>query len=168
MKKTLLFGILCFVALAVNAQYVDLGLTSGTLWRDANEPGYNAQNALADVEEDIPTRKQWEELIKECEWTWQGDAYSVKGPNGKMIAFPVEGFRNFVDEANIEGESKIGYYWTADQAKQQEGYYVYIDAKTKEIRTFDNRNGLCVRLVMSAEKAKALAKEKATSTEGKK
>ena len=39
MKRFLLFVSMLFISLGVFAQYIDLGLSSGTLWKDTNEGG---------------------------------------------------------------------------------------------------------------------------------
>ena len=49
MKKILFFSLICLMALSVNAQWVDLGLPSGTLWKDKNEKGKSTPSDLVDA-----------------------------------------------------------------------------------------------------------------------
>ena len=56
------------VAPAIPAGYVDLGLPSGTLWKEQNEiDGFcTYEQAMALFGNDLPTKEQWEELILSC------------------------------------------------------------------------------------------------------
>lgn len=166
MKKTFLFGVMCFFAVAVSAQFVDLGLPSGTLWKDANEAGWHAFGDMADVDEEIPSQKQWEELLKECTWECQGDAYRVTGPNGKSIFFSLEGYRKYDEEATIVGEGNSGYYWTTQKDGTNNAFYVRIDSSSKEIKSMDKRYGLTVRLVQKkGNERNGKSKKDASSTD---
>ena len=93
-------------------EFVDLGLPSGTIWSVDYERGdgnivympYNDINSLA-----IPTKEQWEELKKCCQWKYIPDATNdnlVKaiciGPNGNSIQFVVTG--------KVEAEYKTEKY----------------------------------------------------------
>ncbi len=83
-------------------EFVDLGLSSGTLWstRDLGaqhvyDPGYDAK--WSDESELLPTYEQCEEFIKECNFAvallQEGDktfrCISVTGPNGSVIYLPL-------------------------------------------------------------------------------
>lgn len=57
----------------------------------------------------MPTKKQLEELIKECEWKFEGNGYTVTGPNGNSIFLPADGYR-YGD--NCIGKGTAGYYAT--------------------------------------------------------
>ena len=62
-------------------QYVDLGLPSGTLWKKWNEDNlYEYQDAIKQFGNQIPTKKQWEELMNSCQWTLTNNGYRVVGP----------------------------------------------------------------------------------------
>ena len=75
--------------------YVDLGLPSGTLWKDHNESGlYNYDEAVRKFGSRLPTRGQMEELVSKCDWTWNGNGCNVRGPNGNRIVLPAPGFRD--------------------------------------------------------------------------
>lgn len=152
MKKTFLFGVMCFFAVAVSAQFVDLGLPSGTLWKDANEAGWHAFGDIADFEYDIPTKQQWEELMKECTWKCHGDAYQVTGPNGKSIFFSLEGYRKYDEEATIQDEGTMGYYCTSQNDGKNNVFCVHISSSSREMLSVDKRNGLSVRMVINKGK----------------
>lgn len=89
-------------------EYVDLGLSSGTLWasdyvKDDNDNAiYVTQENSANYK--IPTYEQWKELVDECKWeqmsekNWtEGGFYYwhewaiCLGPNGNKITFEKTG-----------------------------------------------------------------------------
>ena len=96
----------------VPAGYVDLGLPSGTLWKEHNEDcgliTYNqARNYYSNS---LPTKEQWEELMSNCHWTWIGNGYKVRGGNGQSIILPAAGFK---DEGVTNYVGEVGYYWSS-------------------------------------------------------
>lgn len=89
-------------------EFVDLGLSSGTLWSTRNsgaqhvyDPGYEA--TMADEFELLPTYEQCEEFIKECNFAvallQEGDntfgCVSATGPNGNVIYLPLHDSEEF-------------------------------------------------------------------------
>lgn len=73
--------------------YVDLGLRSGTLWKITNENGlYDFDDAKARFGNNLPTKKQVEELIHECDWQDKGYGYRIVGPNGNSLFIKNNGF----------------------------------------------------------------------------
>lgn len=57
----------------------------------------------------MPTRAEWEELFKKCEWTLMSDAYKVTGPNGNSIILITTGLR-----INGDGyKPDSGFYWSS-------------------------------------------------------
>ncbi|MCF0159103.1 MAG: hypothetical protein HUJ83_11415, partial [Veillonella sp.] len=59
----------------------------------------------------IPTKSDWDELIKNCTWTWQGTGYKVtNNVNGNYIFLPAGGkhFGGITDKGG-----NTGYYWCA-------------------------------------------------------
>ena len=139
MKKAFIFSLMCLVALAISAQnYVDLGLTSGTQWKDQNEKGYytyyKAMNLFGD---EMPTKAQWEELVKECKWTWLGEAYKVVGPNGKSITIPAEGYFPYVGERTsiVVDNGNSGHYWSAtDVDELKSSWYLFFYSTSLEMK----------------------------------
>lgn len=79
-----------------STNYVDLGLPSGTKWCDRNEYPifYAYDDAMQEFGNRLPTKEQWEELEKKCQWTWTDKGYRVTGPNGNSIFLPAVGIRN--------------------------------------------------------------------------
>lgn len=75
------------------SDYVDLGLPSGTLWKDRNEfLRYSYNKALSEYRNSLPTKEQFKELKNLCTWTWTGNGYKVEGPSGESITLPAEGY----------------------------------------------------------------------------
>ncbi len=95
--------------------YVDLGLPSGTLWKNANEGGdfarYTYDEAVSKFGSKLPTKQQLEELKNKCTWTWLGYGYEVTGPSGNSITLPATGYCNCVGDVDHVGT--YGYYWSS-------------------------------------------------------
>jgi uncharacterized protein YjdB len=78
----------------------------------------------------IPTRKEWEELKKNCSWTWT----SQSGINGYLVSSNINGNSIFlpaagsIEYSNTEVNS-VGYYW-ASNLEHDETY-----ATTWELRS---------------------------------
>lgn len=98
---------------AVPAGYVDLGLPSGTLWKDQNEAGgfYSYDQAMAKFGRSLPTKEQLGELKNSCRWTWNGNGYKVEGPSGESIVLPAAGYRDC--DGGVYGVGSDGYYWSS-------------------------------------------------------
>lgn len=112
---------------------VDLGLPSGTLWKNANEEGglYTHKNAVSRFGfNHIPTREQWSELRKMCTWTWTGRGYTVESKNGQHIFLPETSGRacngSWYDGA---------YYWSSTPSGCG---YMCLRFNSKVILTDDN------------------------------
>ena len=95
--------------------YVDLGLQSGTLWRDRNEEDYCTYDAaVRRYGNKLPTKKQCEELLYQCQWTKTGSVYKVVGPNGNSIILGCMGSKMCVEfGGGIQERFSQGYYWTS-------------------------------------------------------
>ena len=92
--------------------YVDLGLPSGTLWKDKNEEGlYTYDQAVNRFGNKLPTKEQYEELKNKCRWTWTDNGYKVVGPNGKSIVLPAKGYRDCSGSVYFVGSG--GAYWSS-------------------------------------------------------
>ncbi len=101
-------------AAAIKAQgLVDLGLPSGTLWKDKNEDGgfYTYDQAVNKFGNKLPAKEQFEELRSYCQWTWTGRGYKVTGPNGNSITLPAAGGRNCDGSVYSVGSSVE--YWSS-------------------------------------------------------
>ena len=90
--------------------YVDLGLPSGTLWKETNESGfYTWDEAVSYFGGELPTDEHYLELRSECTWTWIGNGYKVTGPNGESITLPAEGCRS--RSGGVGNVGLGGFYW---------------------------------------------------------
>lgn len=99
---------------------VDLGLPSGTLWKSSDENGkYTQGEAEKLFGERLPSKKQFEELVKECSWIWSNGYYKVVGPNGEYIILYAGGayLRDdcWARNNNFKGGGDLGYYWSIDR-----------------------------------------------------
>ncbi len=116
MKKFFFFSFFCLMALALNAQeFVDLGLPSGTKWKDNNESDlYNYNAAFSEFGNNLPTFAQFEELKDNCKWEWKDKGYQVTGPNGNSIFLPATSkMRDCNGEWFYSDGMSSGSYWTA-------------------------------------------------------
>ena len=129
---------------------VDLGLPSGTCWRNSNEGGDNARytydEAVRKFGNKLPTKQQLEELKNKCTWTWTGSAYKVIGPNGNSIYLPAAGFRNCDGDVYIVGTK--GYYWSSTPYDSDIAWHLNFGSSGEVDLNGDDRcYGLSVRLV---------------------
>lgn len=94
-------------------QWVDLGLPSGTRWKEKNEEGgfYTYEQALNKFGDRLPTNEQFEELRNKCSWSWTGRGYKVTGPNGNSIFLPAAGCRGYDWGVGFVGSN--GFYWSS-------------------------------------------------------
>lgn len=126
MKKTILLVVLSMALTNyVFAQYVDLGLPSGTLWSSENHPNqYEHPSVWGDLEwmyNSLPTVEQFHELIDNCSWRWTGNGCKVTGKNGNSIFLPAEGFISSDGSRMAIGS---GCYWGQDYRRSAGGGYV--------------------------------------------
>ena len=147
MKKLFLLSLMCFVALAMNAQsFIDLGLPSGTKWKTQNQNGFfSYDDAMSKYGDRIPSKTQWEELDLECTWKWTGSGYKVTGPNGNSIELPAEGYRNC--DGGVGGVGSGGLYWSSTPDGSDGAWCLAFDSG-KVLMGYGSRcYGLSVRLV---------------------
>lgn len=95
--------------------YVDLGLPSGTLWKNQNEgrdyARYTYDSAVSKFGNKLPTKEQFEELKNECEWSWIGSGYKFTGSNGVSIILPAAGLRTCNGDVKEVGTG--AHYWSS-------------------------------------------------------
>lgn len=135
------------VVVTAPAGYVDLGLSSGTYWKETNESGfYNYDNAVSKFGNKLPTKEQLEELKNECEWTWTGNGYTVTGPNGESITLPAAGYRGCNATVDVVGGGS-GNYWSSSSDDSVYAWYLYFSSS--KVRVYGNPrcDGYSVRLV---------------------
>lgn len=80
---------------AMQKQFEDLGLPSGTLWSTVNIPGTHPTGTARSLAGDeLPTYEQARELLDHCTITYDITRmfFNAQGPNGKSIAIPADGF----------------------------------------------------------------------------
>lgn len=133
-------------------QYVDLGLPSGTLWHSKNEPGYYTYKRAVNVfGNNLPTDKQFNELVKVCKWTWDEKGYYiVKGPSGKSIVLPAYGYisATFNPEKSVTYKGDRGYYWSRTDDIWDYAIALFFSSGGKSVNGGANRkHGYSVRLV---------------------
>ena len=147
MKRVLLFVSMLFISLGIFAQYVDLGLPSGTKWKSFNEPGfYSYEEAISKFTDQLPTYDQLGELYGVCDWIWLGSAYKVIGPNGNFIKFPAAGFRGC--SGNVYCVGSRGYYWSSTPYGSNSAYHLdFFSGIVSMSYSGDRCNGQSVRLV---------------------
>lgn len=113
--------------------YVDLGLSSGTKWKTVNQKGYYTyDDAIEKFGDKLPSKAQWEELERECEFRWV-DGKSAKttgckviGPNGNSIFLPAEGGHdcNFTMDKVGTG----GCYWSSTPLDSDNSWLLYFSS----------------------------------------
>ena len=134
------------VIITVPPGYVDLGLPSGTYWKETNESGfYNYDNAVSKFGNKLPTKEQLEELKNECEWTQLGNGCKVTGPNGESITLPAAGNRNCSGEVFLVGW--CGFYWSSSPIDSDNAWYLYFNEREVYMNSSDRCHGRSVRLV---------------------
>ena len=128
---------------------VDLGLPSGTLWKDKNEAGgfYTYDQALNRFGNNLPTKEQFEELKTKCRWTWNGKGYKVTGPNGNYIFLPAAGRKN--DSGDVNLVESWGYYWSSTPRDSKDARWLYFTSDGVSMDCYHRSYGLSVRLVQN-------------------
>ena len=95
-----------------------MGLPSGAKWARTDKFGAYRCTSY-DYSEDvkgIPTKEQWKELRKECQWVWAGYGFKVIGKNGNYI---------FLTAENHDGYTRYdNYYERADETNTVKYAYV--------------------------------------------
>lgn len=126
---------------------VDLGLPSGTLWRDKNDEGgfYTYDQAMAKFGDRLPTKEQFKELTSKCQWSRTGSGYKVTGPNGNSISLPAAGYRNC--SGSVGGVGSHGYYWSSTPDGSDRAWYLLFSSGGVDVDFYSRCYGLSVRLV---------------------
>lgn len=131
---------------AGTSKWVDLGLPSGTLWKDGNEKGsFTYEEALKSFGSQLPLYEQWVELKDRCRWFWTGKGFKVFGPNGQFIMLPAQGWRGM--SGLVFGKDVYGGYWSSTPASSIAARY--LDFSAGHVAIFSNNRtfALSVRLV---------------------
>ena len=126
--------------------YTDLGLPSGTIWKNYNATGfYTFNDAVSQFGNRLPTKEQWDELRSECRWVRNGSGYKVIGPNGNSIILPAGGYRNCAGSVLDVGSE--GNYWSSTPKDSYNAWYLYFNSSNVDTPPYNNCGGISVRLV---------------------
>lgn len=115
-------------------EFIDLGLPSGTKWANKDSDyGYKCQHFTYTKEvEGIPTKEQWKELRKECEWIWsEGLGYKVIGPNKKCIFFTKE----------------VGNWWSYAWRDDKDTYPLQMPEKSQRLKFYKAKREVRLRKI---------------------
>jgi len=135
------------IAPAIPAGYVDLGLPSGTLWKEQNEiDGFcTYEQAMTLFGNNLPTKEQLEELIISCKWTWIGGGYTVEGPSGESITLPAAGYRDC--DGTVHNIGSDGYFWSSRTYNSEVASELYFNSAQVEVDLNKRCGGRSIRLV---------------------
>lgn len=126
--------------------YIDLGLPSGTLWKDKNESGFfDYDAAMKTYSCCLPTKAQLEELRVCCRWSWTGNGYKLVGPNGASIFLPAAGYRSCGGIVYDVGAS--GLYWSCDLNGSNCAWCLHFLSSFIHMNYDSSCGGVSVRLV---------------------
>lgn len=130
----------------VQQGYTDLGLPSGTIWKNFNATGfYTYDEAVSQFGSRLPSKEQWEELKAECQWSWTGSGYKVTGPNGNSITLPAAGYR--VCYGSVGSVGSCGYYWSSTPGDSEDAWYLVFGSGGVDMSRYYRCNRQSVRLV---------------------
>lgn len=140
--------------------YVDLGLSSGTLWRTQNEVSVmiTYEKAMSMYGDNLPSLEQISELLNECVWTWTGNGYNVTGRNNATIFFPADAKKKsgYWSSAPVDLETLVFTNMNAKQQKELKQFYaengglsyiLQLSSKSAELGTMMGNTPMYVRLV---------------------
>ena len=129
-----------------STSYTDLGLPSGTIWKNFNATGfYTYDEAVSQFGNRLPTKEQWEELKAECQWSWNGNGYNVTGPNGNSIVLPASGWRGC--DGSVYNVGSFGFYWSSTPEVSEYAWNLYFNSGGVYVDYGSRCYGQSVRLV---------------------
>lgn len=98
----------------------------------------------------MPTKAEFEELRKQCEWEWTSQngikGYKIIGPNGNFIFLPTAGY---MLEKWIYGKDKNGNYWSSSLSLGDSKYAFFLSFTSNIVTLSSNSryNGRSIRPV---------------------
>lgn len=137
-------------------KYVDLDLPSGTLWTNKNVGAENEedQGDYLNYEEALkthalPSKEQFDELIKYCDWKWvkykEVNGYLVIGKNGRSLFLPACGY-HYRDGA-MDGVGSNGCYWSSTPSGSEGAWELGFDSGEVSVSSTNRCFEQPVRLV---------------------
>ena len=103
-------------------EYVDLGLPSGTLWKNADEHNgflFTFDEAVSVYGDKLPTKEQIEELVRHCMFITEGNHTKIESKNnGNWIIFSD---KNYVDCSGAQ--SSYHSHWSRTPAINSSANY---------------------------------------------
>ena len=128
--------------------YVDLGLPSGTLWKNKNEEGgfYTYEQAVEKFGSSLPTKEQLKELKSYCRWTWTGNGYKVEGSSGGFVFLPTAGSRGC--DGSVSGVGSVGFYRSSTPYGSYSAWGLYLNSDEVIATDFSRCSGFSVRLAV--------------------
>ncbi len=144
-------GITANVSVSQSNEWIDLGLPSGTLWKDKNEKDgfYTYDEAIGRFGANLPTKEQMDELNNYCKWTWTGNGYKVIGPRGEFIVIPAAGYRSC--NGNESNVGFFGRYWSITSDGSGHAWILDFDSERVGMYNLSQCGGRSVRLVCNKE-----------------
>ncbi|MBO7502037.1 MAG: hypothetical protein J6T32_02330 [Paludibacteraceae bacterium] len=129
--------------------WVDLGLPSGTFWKDKNEEGnfYNYNDAVKQFGQNMPTKEQLEELRTNCTWIWNGTGVRIIGSNNNEIILPAAGF--FLCKGDLQYAGLDGAYWSSTPDGENDAWYLRFGSGWSKMDDDDRCDKMSVRLVQN-------------------
>ena len=138
--------------------YVDLGLLSMTMWKSANEVNpadtnndfFTYDEAIATFGDKLPTKEQFEELWRSCQWKWLDiGCYKVTGPSGNFILLPAEGSRDC--HGGVSYLRSYGFYWSSTPDGSEKAWYLNFYYREVCMYNYTRCYGNSVRLVKDVD-----------------
>lgn len=111
----------------------------------------------------IPTKADWDELIRECKWSKLDNGALVRGKNGNVIFLPCAGYRSGV---NLYDNGSEGYYWTSslDVNSPDDAWFVYIGGGKAQDYDYYRCMGRSIRPIMRNGSRSSATKSMAPAT----
>lgn len=139
-----------------SVQFIDLGLTSGTLWADRNVGAESVYSlgllyAKSSAPGNLPTYAQCAELINECDFSSclvpdenniMKNFIKVEGPNKNSIFFPCV-------RSNAQSE-EIGYYcWCEDSKDKNYSFFMMFEERLLGVLDFAEITNITIGMTLS-------------------